>query len=153
MPAKTKLFFIVFFPITILIFANFYFKKTHIQVIETYKTNWMSGRSGNKSGTDYYIKVKIMNNQKIEFDSLWFEDKGMPTFLSQITNDISDKPITFNKNDTVTVRVSYLNGSQTNLTKAPKNYKSEALLRYFVNGKKYYLSISKFKIEQIPNQQ
>ena len=78
---------------------------------------------------------------------MWINHTAFKTHLANPSKVISNKPITFSENDTITVRVS-----ESTLPKQPSNiqisvppikYKGEALLRYYDNGKAKYLVIKK----------
>ena len=156
MPFK-KIFFsylilLIFSVLIIRLFSQFNFPKKNIQLLEASTESWLSGRNDGKSGKEFYIKIKILTNQKIEFDSLWFDNTAMPTFLTNNLPSVSDKPITFSKDEIITVRVSFLNSEIISLQKAPVNYTGEGLLRYYVNSKKKYIVIPKFKQNAPQNQ-
>ncbi len=142
----------VLLPLLVIFCCSFIPKKENIQLIDATYENWTSGINGGGSGKEYYIKIKILTENKIVFDALWVNNKSFKTYLANNRKYVSSAPITFTKNDTITVRVSE-NSSQTNIpkVKAPIRYKGDALLRYFINNKPYYLTIQKLQQIDSPN--
>jgi hypothetical protein len=120
-------------------------KKSPIKLISASSENWLSGTNGGGKGTEYYIKIKILSSNKVEFDSLFTNKKGFKTYLANPNKGITSTPITVSKNDTITVRVSDITFpnrpivSQNNVS--IKKFKGEALLKYYDDGKINYLLI------------
>ena len=141
--------FTIIFASTCFLLFGFSLKQNNVKLVEATSEKWISGQNGGGSGTEYFMKIKILTDQKIVFDSLWFNNKSLPTYLSQTNSSISSEPVSFVKNDIVVVRVSDLSSSANKIIKPPLKYKGEGILRYFVNGKAFYLIIKKFK--QIPS--
>lgn len=130
----------------IFVSSFFYSSKRVIKEINSYSENWVAGVQGGGRGIEYYFNFKILTADKIEFDTLWINNKAFKTYLQNNKKTVSDKPITFSKNDTVVVRASEFVNERipTNqVAKAPISYKGTALLRYTVNKKNYYYSIKK----------
>jgi hypothetical protein len=144
--AKSLIAFTIIFIIGFL--YSFTSKQCNVKLIEASVEKRTSGINGGGSSAEYYLKLKILTDQKIKFDSLWMNDNVFITYLANNKKSVSNTPITFSKNDTVTVRVSNLRNSKTIKIKPPIKSKGEALLRYFINDKKYYLSINKIKVKQ-----
>lgn len=140
--------FIIFILSVSLLIASFSsIKKSPIKLISASSESWSSGTNGGGKGTEYYIKIKILSSNKVEFDSLFINNKGFKTHLANPNKGITSAAITISKNDTVTVRVSDITFpnrpivSQNNIS--TKKYKGEALLKYYNNGKVNYLVIKK----------
>ena len=142
---KTKIYVTLLLAFGGILFSSFLCKKYAIKLIDASSQNWVSGIQSGGSGTEYYFKIKILTEQKIDFDSLWVKNESFKTYLANKGNGISGKPITFSKNDTITLRASDLSKKNNTTLKTPINYKGVALLRYFVKNKEYYLSIEKIK--------
>lgn len=121
--------------------SAFSFKKCDLKLIESTSESWHSGINGGGSGTEYYFKIKITTDKKLQFDSVWVNNKCFATFLSSLDNSISQNPILFNKNDIVILRVSDLSLNKTPTSTPPIKYKGDALLRYYINGKVKYITI------------
>src|SRR5258708_7398852 len=98
---------------TLLIFLSivlfsFHPKTNYIKLIEASSQRWTSGIQGGGRGTEYYFKIKVLTNEKIDFDSAWIGNKVFKPYLANNKPVISDKPVTYQKNDTITVRISDL---------------------------------------------
>jgi hypothetical protein len=133
----------------VLFFSSFTSKQSVLKLIDASSEKWISGINGGGSGTEYYLKIKILTAQTIKFDSIWMNDKVFGSYLANNKKSVSNNPTTFSKNDTVTVRVSDFSKNKTIKAKYPIKYTGAALLRYYVNGKIRYLKID--SIKTIPN--
>ena len=141
----------IFFASICFLLFGFSIKQSNIKIIEATSEKWTSGQNGSGSGTEYSIKIKVLSAEKIEFDTLWINNISLGTFLTQNSSAISSDPIKITKGETIIVRASDL-GSANNKTAPPlAKYKGAGLLRYFVNGKAFYIVIKKFKPIQQTN--
>ena len=142
----------------LLIFAavfacSFNKQKNDVSVVDATYENWTSGVNGGGSGTEYYIRIAILSSNNITFDSLWINKRSYKTYIANSGKGISSAPITFAKNDTITLRVSATNKVKSQrLSKAPINFKGDALLRYHSNNKQCFLVIKKLTLVSNPNQ-
>lgn len=122
--------------------------KSAIKLIEATSQEWQSGVNGGGRGTEYSFKIKILSSKKIEFDSLWINNDVFKISLSNMSKTISNKPISFSKNDTIKVRTSNFSVSTAkpiSLTQVtpPKKHNGAAIMRYFVDSSVQYLVIEK----------
>ena len=129
-------------------------QQSNVKLIDASSKKWTSGLQGGGSGIEYYFKIKILTEQKIEFDSLWIKNKSLKTYLANKEKSISNGPISFSKNDTIVLRASDLNSKKNAASSGfPINYNGAALIKYFINGKSFYLQVKKIKEIQSVNRQ
>lgn len=135
-----------------LLHTSFCIKSDYIKLIEATSKYSASGIKGGTNSTEYYFKIKILTEEKIDFDSLWIEKKVFNPFIANSKPSISNQAPTFFKNDTITLRVSDLQSkNSSSVATSPIKYKGSALLIYKVKDSSHYLVIKKIKIIQAVN--
>lgn len=122
---------------------------TFFTLIEAKSKKWTAGIPSGGSGTEYYFKIKITTSEKIKFDSAWVNNKAFQLYISKETSVISNKPIEYTNGDIIILRISDIINKQQNLkiARPPIKYNGKALIRYYVNDKRYFYAIK--EIEQI----
>ncbi len=124
----------------------------YLELIDAKALRSVSGLRGGGSSTEYFFRIKILSDKKTTFDSIWLNHNSFKTYLANNKKISSNAPISFGKNDTVTVRVSDTKGnSKLTEVAAPISCQDEAILRYYVNEKSFYLSIKNIKLIIGPN--
>lgn len=136
----------------LLLLASFCIKSDCIKIIEATSKYSASGIKGGINSTEYYFKIKILTEEKMDFDSLWIGKKVFKPFIANSKPSVSNQALTFFKNDTITLRVSDLQSkNSSSVATSPIKYKGSALLRYKVKDSSHYLVIKKIKSIQAVN--
>lgn len=78
-------------------------------VIEATYEEWHAGRKDGGSGTDYQLIAVIKSDHKLEFDSIWIQQKGitLPLAVGRMRGPVSNQPVTFQKGDTILLVASF----------------------------------------------
>jgi hypothetical protein len=126
-----------------------------IRIVEATCRRSRNGINLGGYGSEYLLKTVILSSKKIEFDSLWVHNKPLKTFLASNRRGISNAPVTFRMGDTVTVMASDADDS---VIRTPQNNylpkkKGNAVLKYFVDDKPFYIVVKKFKEIDFYNRQ
>lgn len=123
------------------------------KLISAISENWTAGIPSGGSGTEYYFKIKIMTSDKIDFDTLWTNNKSFATFISKESTSISDKPIQFGKGDIITIRATELKNQNIKqaIVNSPIKYKGAALIGYHISGKREFFTVPEIKKQSSQN--
>lgn len=136
----------IYFSIILFVLCCSFCKKSNIiKLVAANSEKWTSGIQGGGSGTEYYFKFKILSKENVEFDSLWIDKKGFKSYVENNKSTVSESPIVFTMNDTITLRVSESQKVSYYTSVSPIKYKGRALLRYKVKGNSHYLTIKEIK--------
>jgi hypothetical protein len=127
----------------------------HFQLLHAAYEDWAAGIEEGGRGREYYFTIKISSSSKLRFDSLWVDGHAFPISVTKTRGPISNAPVTWKKGDTIILRASHMQqaGINTKRISPPYKFKAAALIRYYVNGKKRYLTINKIQKLQTPNRQ
>ncbi|MBK9284753.1 MAG: hypothetical protein IPM51_10610 [Sphingobacteriaceae bacterium] len=117
--------------------------KCDLKLVGATSERWNSGINGGGSGTEYYFNIKINTAKNLQFDSVWVNGKCLPTYISNTSLSVSQNPVNFKKNETITLRASDLSLNNTISISKPVKYKGDALIRYYLDDKTKYLIIKK----------
>jgi hypothetical protein len=135
----------------------------HFNVIDCSSQDWVAGVPGGGSGTDYSFRLCVETKERVRFDSVWMKHKA---FKIQVVKGKTYKAKTeIMRGDTLVLRFSDVQpGSESGPSaagktatalnthsdkNAPKSYRGEALLRYYVNDKVHYYTI--LRIRKVPS--
>jgi hypothetical protein len=141
--------------VAFLVCSSYNFQIEDIRVVGATCRRSRNGINRGGYESEYLLKTVILSSKRIEFDSLWMHNKPLKTYLASNRKGISNAPITFSMGDTVTVMAT---DGDDSAIKAPQNnylpkYKGDAILRYFVDGKPFYIEVKKFKEVDFYNRQ
>jgi hypothetical protein len=120
----------------------------HFTILSATSTQIQSGINGGGKTIEYFFKLKINTDKLIIFDSVWVNNKVYPTYLASRSITISQEPVTFKNHDTIMVRVSQISQVNSIKIKPPIKNNAEAILMYYLLGKKQYYKINKIFKEQ-----
>ncbi len=139
---------------SIILFSSLICKKKYFAIIEATYSVSNSGIPDGGSGKEYYIKMKVLTDKKIVFDSLWINNTSAKTFLANKSKVISNAPVVFTKSDTIVLCVSLLNDYKIKeVINAPQKYKGAALLSFYIEGKIQYYIIKEITQVKTPKRQ
>lgn len=126
--------------------SSFCKKSESVVLIDATSQYSVSGINGGINSTEYFFKIKIITDEKIDFDSIWIDKKVFTPYLANNKKSISNQPPSFVKNDTIILRVSDLySKTSAPISNPPIPFKGTALLRYKVKNKISYLIIKTIK--------
>jgi hypothetical protein len=105
--------------------------------------SWISGLPDGDNGIEYYFKLKIHTSQQLSFDSAWINNDVFTISISKETSTISNRPVTINNGDIVTLRITDLQNRTIRKAnvKAPIDFNGAALISYKVDDTQKYLII------------
>ena len=128
-------------------------KKKYFKLLSAISENWTAGIPSGGSGTEYYVKIKIITTEKIVFDTLWINNTAFETFISKESTSVSDKPIQYSKGDIITVRATELKNQNIKPATVipPIKYNGAALIGYRINGKQEYFTVTEIKKQSSRN--
>lgn len=106
-----------------------------------YEQNTPGYRTAPKS-VEYYFKIKVTSNNRIEFDSVWINDKRYALFVSRLVGPISNEEFILKKKDSAMVRASTFSVSDSIVP--PIAYDGKALIRFYEGGQKNILLLRSF---------
>ena len=105
--------------------------------------SWISGLPNGDNGIEYYFKVKIHTSQQLSFDSAWINNDVFIISASKETSTISNRPVTINNGDIITLRITDLQNRTIRKAnvKAPIDFNGAALISYKLDDKQKYFII------------
>ena len=119
---------------------SFYCKKIrqpdqkHFELLGAYYENHQSGMRGGNSSREYFFKLLILTTDKLNFDSVWMNNKRFKTFITKESAIVNNGGIRFFINDTITLRISDIHGKQLDKeVNYPVFFNCFSLLRYNCN--------------------
>ncbi len=107
--------------------------KTNVKILSSTSQEWVAGIQEGGSGTNYELKI-ITYQKQIIFDSIWVNKCGGKFII-----------VPSEKKDNLTLIANIHSSPEELKIKAPIKFKGEGLIRYTINGKKHYISISRFR--------
>ncbi len=110
----------------------------------------MKGTNGSNSLNLYHFKIKILSDKTITFDSLWVNGGVCRTKVSK-ENSGSNGSAAFKKNAAVTLDATKVNEKNKAKISPPIRYEGAALLRYYKDGKPFFLTIKNIQFQESPN--
>lgn len=104
---------------------------------------WISGLPNGDNGIEYYFKLKIHTSQQLSFDSAWINNDVFIISVSKETSTISNRPVTINNGDIITLRITDLQNRTIRKAnvKAPIDFNGAALISYKLDDKQKYFII------------
>ena len=117
-------------------------------LLESFSQEWISGIEGGGKSNEYSFRMIVLTADKMNFDSAWISGNAFKVYLANTSKIISNRPVTFSQNDTITVRVSHSSNSKPNIASPPVHYTGAALISYRLNGSTHYYEIK--SIEKKP---
>lgn len=143
--------------LVIVLFSTFFvsasFFKKDLKLLSANSETWSGGLAGSGSGKEYYFKIKIQTSKPITFDSVWVNNKMLPTYVSNNSLSISQEPIKFKYNDTIILRASERSLSPNPPYKSPIKFSGVATIRYYLDGKIKYLNVKEITNTKPVNRQ
>ena len=105
--------------------------------------SWISGLPNGDNGIEYYFKLKIHTSQQLSFDSAWINNDVFIISVSKETSIISNRPVTINNGDIITLRITDLQNRTIRKAnvKAPIDFNGAALISYKLDDKQKYFII------------
>lgn len=112
-----------------------------------------AGIASGYNSLEYFFKILINTEEKINFDSAWIQQKSFVIFISKESTVVSSKAIPFHKGDSIILRVSDIQDykNENKIANPPIQHSGEALIRYIINGNKKYFSIPEIGKRKTPN--
>ena len=108
------------------------------------------GAAGSTSLNVYHFKIKLLSDRKIVFDSLWVDGGACRTYVSK-ENSASNGSAALKKNDAIALEATKINERNSARISPPVPYKGAALLRYYVDGKPFFLTIKNIQFHESSN--
>jgi hypothetical protein len=130
----------------------------YFELLQATSQEWIAGVRGGGRGVNYSVRLKLITDKQIIFDSMWIAGKQLLIKIPELLKDSTTKSRT---NSVITLVAStYTENSKNggvekqannsfpsaNKIKAPVDYKGSALVRYFVEDSIRYLEIRSFSI-------
>jgi hypothetical protein len=129
----------------------FNFRPEPVKLIEASSESWTGGFKGSGRGVNYRVKIVVNRSSKVlSFDTLWVGERAFQVQASR-PNPFNPQD-GFSKKDTVIIYASLhqTTGQDGELLPLPAvngkqvAYKGEALLSYWLKGKRHFLVIETF---------
>jgi hypothetical protein len=116
--------------------------------VQLLDASWQQSGNGIKSGgmvREFFFKILIRTGGKVEFDSVWVNHRCFKPYVANNRQVISNDPVQFGINDTITVIASAIGPHANQECASPMPYKGDALLRVIVDDKPYFITIKKLR--------
>jgi hypothetical protein len=129
--------------------------RPYFKLTDATSQGWTAGMAGGGSGTEYSFKVQIHTRESIRFDSVWMNNKAFK--IQAVKGKVYDPKSILQKNDTIDLRISDvipgkshdMDGnnppSASPAKHAPVSYTGAALIRFYVNNKAHYFTVSQIR--------
>lgn len=111
--------------------------------------SWISALPNGDNGIEYYFKLKIHTSQQLSFDSAWINNDVFIISVSKETSTISNRPVTINNGDIITLRITDLQNRTIRKAnvKAPIDFNGAALISYKLDDKQKYFIIKEIQTQ------
>lgn len=99
------------------------------------KTPWAAGVLGGGTGTDYNVFINLKKDLKPKVDSMWVDGQRIEAMFSPMKGNLAEIRATL-----MDPRADYT----PEYAAPPLSHKGEVLIRYMIQGKTYWISVSNF---------